>query len=101
VVLRKTANNIAFSVVSVGVSRKNPDGTAWRLYITSEQNTVSLIDPISMKLSQIIKIEGAVELDAITTDPARDSVFITDEDLAALWILQGECANGVGAHCMQ
>jgi hypothetical protein len=60
------------------------------VFVTSEQNTVSLIDPISMELSQIITIQGAGELDAITADPDRNSVFITDEELSALWILQGK-----------
>jgi len=100
VVFRNTANNIAFSAVKVGVSRKNPTGTSWRLYITSEQNTISLIDPTTMTLSQTITVQGSVELDAITTDPARDSVFITDEDLSALWILQGQCADGVPKTCV-
>ena len=100
IMFKNTANNIAFSAVKVGVSRKNPTGTSWRLYITSEQNTISLIDPTTMTLSQTITVEGAVELDAITTDPAKDSVFVTDEDLVALWILQGKCADGVAKTCV-
>jgi len=77
VVVRNTANNIVFSAVGCG-------GT---LFVTSEQDTVSLIDPNSMTLKQIITIPGAAELDAITTDPKLKNVYITDEGLGSLWIL--------------
>ncbi len=90
VVLRNTANNIAMGAFRVKVPGTHLYVPVLRVFVTSEQNTVSLIDPISMELSQIITIEGAGELDAITADPARNSVFITDEELSALWILQGK-----------
>ena len=76
VVFRNTANNIAFMAAGCGT-----------LFVTSEQDTVSLIDPNSMTLKQIITIPGAAELDAITTDPKLKNVYITDEGLGSLWIL--------------
>jgi len=76
VVFRNTANNIAFMAAGCGT-----------LFVTSEQDTVSLIDPDSMTLKQIITIPGAAELDAITTDPKLKNVYITDEGLSSLWIL--------------
>ena len=90
VVFRNTANNIAFGGFRVKVPGTKLYVPVSRVFVTSEQNTVSLIDPLSMKLSQIITIEGAGELDAITADPERNSVFITDEELSALWVLQGK-----------
>jgi len=89
-VLRNTANNIAFGGYSVKVPGTKLYVPVSRVFVTSEQNTVSLIDPLLMTLSQIITIQGAGELDAITADPERNSVFITDEELSALWVLQGK-----------
>ncbi len=77
VVFRNTANNIAFMATGCGT-----------LFVTSEQDTVSLIDPDSMTLKQIITVPGAAELDAITTDPKLKNVYITDEGLSSLWILK-------------
>jgi DNA-binding beta-propeller fold protein YncE len=90
VVLRNTANNIAFGAFRVKVPGTHLYVPVLRVFVTSEQNTISLIDPLLMTLSQIITVEGAGELDAITADPARNSVFITDEELSALWVLQGK-----------
>lgn len=87
-VFRNTANNIAFMT-----GKK-------KLYVTSEQNTLSIIDPSLMTIKSTIRIPGAVELDAITTDPSLNSVYITDEDLSALWILKGACANGTAKACV-
>ena len=87
--LRNTANNIAYMALGQG-----------KLYVTSEQNTVSLIDPRYMTIKATLTLPKAVELDAITTDPALNQVYITDESLAALWILKGACANGVGNSCV-
>jgi DNA-binding beta-propeller fold protein YncE len=89
VVLRNTANNISYMALGQG-----------KLYVVSEQNTVTLIDPKTMTIKATLTIPGAVELDAITTDPALNRVYITDESLAALWILKGACANGVGVKCV-
>ena len=72
-----------------------------KLYVTSEQNTVSLIDPVKMTIKATLTLPKAVELDAITTDPALNRVYITDESLASLWILKGACANGKGKSCVQ
>ena len=90
VLFRNTANNIAYMALGRG-----------RLYITSEQDTISLIDPVTMTLKTTLRIPGAVELDAITTDPAMNRVYITDEGQAALWILKGSCANGTAFACLK
>jgi len=90
VVFRNTANNIAYMALGQG-----------KLYVVSEQNTVTLIDPNAMKIKATLTIPGAVELDAITTDPALNQVYITDEGEPALWILKGACANGTGRACRQ
>ncbi len=90
VVFRNTANNIAFMPLGQG-----------KLYVTSEQNTVSLIDPKTMTIKSTLTIPGVVEFDAITTDPGLNMVFITDEGQASLWILKGACANGTGSRCVQ
>jgi DNA-binding beta-propeller fold protein YncE len=94
IVFPNTANNIAYMASGQG-----------KLYVTSEQDTVTLIEwkkkgkEMITKLTTLI-IPGAVELDAITTDPTNNHVYITDEALAALWILKGSCANGTGVHCV-
>ena len=72
-----------------------------KLYVTSEQNTVSLIDPAKMTIKATLTLPKAVELDAITTDKSLNQVYITDEILASLWILKGACANGTGNSCVQ
>jgi DNA-binding beta-propeller fold protein YncE len=95
VVFRNTANNIAYMPLGQG-----------KLYVVSEQNTVTLIEWHKKGKETLAKlttltIPGAVELDAITTDPALNQVYITDESLASLWILKGACANGVGVQCTQ
>jgi len=94
VVFRNTANNIAYMALGQG-----------KLYVTSEQNTVTLITwkVVRKKTTTTLTtltILGAVELDAITTDWTLNQVYITDEDLASLWILKGACANGVGNTCV-
>jgi DNA-binding beta-propeller fold protein YncE len=93
VLFRNTANNIAYMALGQG-----------KLYVTSEQNTVSLIGwdkKGKMTIKATLTIPKAVELDAITTDPGGNRVYITDESLAALWILKGACANGTGKACVQ
>jgi len=93
VVFRNTANNIAYMDLQGG-----------KLYVTSEQNTVTLITwkvtrkKTTRKLTTLTLPEAA-ELDAITTDPALNQVYITDEGLSSLWILKGACANGSGNTC--
>jgi hypothetical protein len=96
-VFRNTANNIAHM----------PSGQG-KLYVTSEQNTATLIqwtkqDKKATKMVATlttITLPKAAHLDAITTDPALNQVYITDEELASLWILKGACANGVGNTCV-
>jgi hypothetical protein len=90
VLFRNTANNIAYMALGQG-----------KLYVTSEQNTLTLIDPGTMAIKATLKLPKAVELDAITTDPSLNQVYITDEALAAMWILKGACANGKGNSCVQ
>jgi DNA-binding beta-propeller fold protein YncE len=94
VVFRNTANNIAYMALGQG-----------KLYVVSEQNTVSLIvwdkKKQEMKIDATLTVPGAVELDAITTDPALNQVYITDEGEPGLWILKGACANGTGNLCVQ
>jgi len=95
VVFRNTANNIAYMALGQG-----------KLYVISEQNTVSLIEWKKMGKKTVttittLTIPGAVELDAPITDPSLNQVYITDEALASLWILKGACANGVGMLCVQ
>jgi DNA-binding beta-propeller fold protein YncE len=95
VVFRNTANNIAYMALGQG-----------KLYVVSEQNTVTLIQwnnkgKKTLATLTTFTIPGAVELDAITTDPALNRVYITDEGEPALWILKGACANGTGRACRQ
>jgi hypothetical protein len=52
-----------------------------------------------MTIKATLTLPKAAELDAITTDPALNQIYITDENLASLWILKGACANGVGNTC--
>lgn len=94
VVLRNTANNIAYMALGQG-----------KLYVVSEQDTVSLIEwdkkKGKMTIVATLTIPGAVELDAPTTDWTLNQVYITDEGLGSLWILKGACANGTGNLCVQ
>jgi len=95
VVLRNMANNIAYMPLGQG-----------KLYVVSEQNTVTLIEwKVTRKKTSTtlttLTLPEAAELDAITTDPALNQVYITDENLASLWILKGACANGTGNQCVQ
>jgi DNA-binding beta-propeller fold protein YncE len=89
VLLRNAANNIAYMALGQG-----------KLYVTSEQNTLTLIDPRYMTIKATLTLPKAAELDAITTDPSLNQVYITDEGLASLWILKGACANGTGNTCV-
>jgi DNA-binding beta-propeller fold protein YncE len=94
-VLRNTANNIAYMPLGQG-----------KLYVVSEQNTISLIEwkylgKRTLTNITTLTVPGASELDAITTDWTLNQVYVTDEELPALWILKGSCANGVGIHCVQ
>jgi DNA-binding beta-propeller fold protein YncE len=82
-----TANNIAFM----------QRGDRQLLYVASEQNTVALFNAVTMKLKATITIPGAQHLDGIAVDAAANRVWVTDEDLQAVFVLQGACANGAGA----
>jgi DNA-binding beta-propeller fold protein YncE len=94
VVFRNTANNIAYMALGQG-----------KLFVTSEQNSLALIQWKSQGKKTLttltrLAIPASAEFDAITTDPALNQVYITDEGLASLWILKGACANGVGVKCV-
>jgi DNA-binding beta-propeller fold protein YncE len=82
-----TANNIAF------MQRADRQ----LLYVASEQNTVSLFNAATMKLKATITIPGAQHLDGIAVDAAANRVWLTDEVVQAVFVLQGACANGTGA----
>jgi len=93
-VFRNTANNIAYMASGQG-----------KLYVTSEQNTLTLIQwkKMGRKMGTTLTtltLPKAAELDVITTDRSLNQVYITDEALASLWILKGACANGVGNTCV-
>ncbi len=79
-----TANNIAFM--------QTADGQF--LYVVSEQNTVAIYDPVTMQLRATVPIPEARHLDAIGVDGAAKRVWITDEELQAVFVLQGSCATG-------
>jgi YVTN family beta-propeller protein len=90
ILFRNTANNIAYMPLGQG-----------KLYVTSEQNTITLIDPKTMTIKSTLTVPGVSEFDAITTDPSLNMLFITDEGQPSLWILKGACANGTGNSCVQ
>ncbi len=81
-----TANNIAFMKRSSGS----------RVYVVSEQNTVAILDPESLLLRATVTVPNAVHLDAIGVDAAANLVWITDEQLMQVFVLQGACADGTG-----
>jgi DNA-binding beta-propeller fold protein YncE len=81
-----TANNVAFMRTSSGSA----------LYVVSEQNTVAILDPKTLALRATITIPGAVHLDAIGVDSSAGRIWITDEVLMGVFVLQGACADGTG-----
>lgn len=70
-----------------------------RLYVASEQNTIAVVDPATMTLTSTLTVSGAIHLDAITADPSVNRVYVTDEDLNALFMIQGSCAKGQTGAC--
>jgi hypothetical protein len=84
-----TANNIAFMQPS---STKSPSA----VYVVSEQDTVAILDPETLALRTTITIPGAVHLDAVAVDGAAHRIWITDEALMTVFVLQGACADGTG-----
>lgn len=86
-----SANNIAF-MQKVGGGK----GGSGLLYVVSEQNTVAMFDPETMKHRGTVTVPGAQHLDGIAVDAAATRVWITDEALQAVFVLQGACANGTG-----
>ena len=84
-----TANNI---VVMQPSSTKSPSA----VYVVSEQDTVAILDPETLALRTTITIPGAVHLDAVAVDGAAHRIWITDEALMKVFMLQGACADGTG-----
>jgi outer membrane protein assembly factor BamB len=82
-----TANNIAFMKRSSGS----------RVYVVSEQNTVAILDPVTLQLKTTITVPNAVHLDAIGVDSSANLVWITDEQLMQVFVLRGAGASGTGA----
>jgi hypothetical protein len=55
-----------------------------------------MFDPETMKQRGTVSIPEAMHLDGIAVDGAANRVWITDEVLNAVFVLQGACANGTG-----
>jgi len=85
-----TANNIAFMRCP-----KTDGATSSRsaVYVVSEQGTVAVLDPLTMKLRGTITVPNAVHLDAIGVDGAANRVWITDEVQMAVFVLPGVCKD--------
>ena len=83
-----TSNNIAF------MQRSSDDRQI--LYVVSEQKTVAVFDPVTMEQKATITIPEARHLDGIAVDGAANRVWLTDEDLQLIFVLQGACADGTG-----
>ncbi len=81
-----TANNVGFM-------QREGKGL---LYVVSEQNTIAIFNPETMNLKATVTIPDARHLDGITTDPSSNRVWLTDEEVQAIFVLQGACANGTG-----
>ena len=81
-----TANNVAFM----------PRSDGGLLYVVSEQNTIAVINPATMTQKSTIVVPGAQHLDGIAVDSAANRVWLTDESLQAVFVLQGACTNGTG-----
>ncbi|HEU5415067.1 MAG TPA: hypothetical protein VFW31_14970 [Candidatus Angelobacter sp.] len=84
-----TANNVSF----MQTSSTKPKSA---VYVVSEQNTVAILDSKTLTPEATIKIPSAVHMDAIAIDGAAHRVWITDEALMTVFVLQGACANGSG-----
>ena len=82
-----SANNIAFM----------PRSDGGLLYVVSEQNTVAVINPATMTRKSTIVVPGAQHLDGIAVDSVANRIWLTDENLQAVFVLQGACTNGTGA----
>lgn len=82
-----TANNIAF----LQTSSTSPQSG---VYVVSEQNTVAILDPETLMPKATITIPSAVHMDAVGIDGAAHRVWITDEALMTVFVLQGACADG-------
>lgn len=83
-----TANNVAFM-------HRSADDRQF-LYVVSEQNTVAVLDPATMAQTATITIPEARHFDGIAVDGEANRVWLTDEDLQLVFVLEGECADGTG-----
>lgn len=83
-----SANNIAYMLREAGNRQF--------LYVVSEQNTVAVYDPTTMKQKGTITIPDARHLDGIAVDGVARRVWLTDEELQLIFVLQGDCAFGSG-----
>jgi DNA-binding beta-propeller fold protein YncE len=81
-----TANNVAFM----------PRTDGGLLYVVSEQNTVAVLNQATMKQKTTIVVPGAPHLDGIAVDNVANRVWLTDENLQAVFVLEGACTNGTG-----
>jgi hypothetical protein len=84
-----TANNVSFMQPSSTNSKS-------AVYVVSEQNTVAILDSKTLAPEGTITIPSAVHMDAIGIDGAAHRVWITDEALMTVFVLQGACADGTG-----
>lgn len=85
----------ANSANNVGFMHRSADDREF-LYAVSEQNTVAVFDPATMQQTATITIPEARHLDGIAVDGVANRVWLTDEDLQLIFVLQGSCADGTG-----
>jgi DNA-binding beta-propeller fold protein YncE len=58
---------------------------------------VAIFNPATMTQKATITIPGAQHIDGIAVDAPANRVWLTDEVVQAVFVLQGACANGTGA----
>ncbi len=57
---------------------------------------LAIFNPAAMTQKTPIAVPGARHLDGIAVDAAANRVWLTDEEVQAIFVLQGACANGTG-----
>ena len=87
--------------MSTNIAFMQRDGGGQLQYVVSEQNTITIFNPKTMERKATITIPEAKHLDAIGIDGVANRVWITDEELQAVFVLQGACANGTGVCAKQ
>lgn len=83
-----SANNVAYMLREAGNRQF--------LHVVSEQNTVAVYDPEKMTQKGTITVPDARNLDGIAVDGGAKRVWLTDEVLQLVFVLQGDCAFGTG-----